>query len=317
MTKITTDMLCRCTGQAKRRKEESQEQFLKRVTHLFCAEKGIQAIDNLDHCRSLRVLYLYDNLISRIEHLDSLASITHLYLQNNHITRMENLSSLNKLTKLYLSGNAITVVEGLDSARNLKELHIAHQRMPEGEKLLFEPRSLQAIAMSLEVLNVSENGLDSIEELGCLTELNHFAATNNQLCHIKDLSKSLNRWSKLFKLDLLGNPICQHHKYRGKMITVCPYVSVLDGKEVTDMERQFLMNWKSMRTAQRHQRLAGLGLGHQQQQHKTTLPPIPPTMPPLPSRQPLRRKHLRGLSNPSAATVELPPLQQYTATTVT
>lgn len=141
MTKITTDMLCRCTGQAKRRKEESQEQFLKRVTHLFCAEKGIQAIvsvwtysynlqncttltricmyshstipqgyfnnfhasyvqDNLDHCRSLRVLYLYDNLISRIEHLDSLASITHLYLQNNHITRMENLSSLNKLTKL-------------------------------------------------------------------------------------------------------------------------------------------------------------------------------------------------------------------------
>lgn len=82
------------------------------------------------------------------------------------------------------------------------------------------------------------------------------------------------------------------------------------------MERQFLMNWKSMRTAQRHQRLAaGLDLGRQQ--HQPTLPPIPPTMPPLPSRQPLKRKHLRGLPKPSAATVELPPLQQYMATTVT
>ena len=48
----------------------------------------------------------------------------------------------------YLSGNAITVVEGLESAKDLKELHIAHQRMPEGEKLLFEPRSLQAVAVS-------------------------------------------------------------------------------------------------------------------------------------------------------------------------
>ena len=45
----------------------------------------------------------------------------------------------------YLGGNAITVVEGLEQAKELRELHIENQRLIEGEKLLFDPRSLQAI----------------------------------------------------------------------------------------------------------------------------------------------------------------------------
>lgn len=45
----------------------------------------------------------------------------------------------------YLGGNAITVVEGLDEAKELRELHIENQRLIEGEKLLFDPRSLLAI----------------------------------------------------------------------------------------------------------------------------------------------------------------------------
>ena len=48
----------------------------------------------------------------------------------------------------YLNGNAITVVEGLEELKKLSELHIAHQRLPEGEKLLFDPRSLSAVAVS-------------------------------------------------------------------------------------------------------------------------------------------------------------------------
>lgn len=48
----------------------------------------------------------------------------------------------------YLSGNAITVVEGLETLHNLRELSIANQRLPEGEKLLFDPRSLLAISVS-------------------------------------------------------------------------------------------------------------------------------------------------------------------------
>lgn len=47
----------------------------------------------------------------------------------------------------YLNGNTITVVEGLEALKSLTELHVAQQRLPEGEKLLFDPRTVQALAV--------------------------------------------------------------------------------------------------------------------------------------------------------------------------
>ena len=40
-------------------------------------------------------------------------------------------------------------MEGLERLENLRELHIEKQTLPPGEKLLFEPRSLQALAVSI------------------------------------------------------------------------------------------------------------------------------------------------------------------------
>ena len=48
----------------------------------------------------------------------------------------------------YLGGNAITVVEGLNQLPELRELHIENQQFPSGEQLLFDPRTLVAIAVS-------------------------------------------------------------------------------------------------------------------------------------------------------------------------
>ena len=45
MPRLTVELLCRCTGHAtKRRRDENQEQFLSRITHLYCSEKGIEKI---------------------------------------------------------------------------------------------------------------------------------------------------------------------------------------------------------------------------------------------------------------------------------
>ena len=41
---MTVDLLLKCTGQAKRKRDETREQFLRRITHLYCSEKGIEAI---------------------------------------------------------------------------------------------------------------------------------------------------------------------------------------------------------------------------------------------------------------------------------
>lgn len=47
------------------------------------------------------------------------------------------------------------MLEGLEDLTQLSELHIAHQRLEEGEKLLFDPRTLKAISVSSALLRAS------------------------------------------------------------------------------------------------------------------------------------------------------------------
>lgn len=44
-------------------------------------------------------------------------------------------------------------MEGLEKLESLRELHIEKQNLPPGEKLLFEPRSLEALSVSTKILN--------------------------------------------------------------------------------------------------------------------------------------------------------------------
>ncbi len=97
-------------------------------------------------CRLLTVIYLYDNMLTKIENLNFAENLTHLYLQNNRIHKLENLDCCLKLQKLYLGGNHIQVLEGLDRCIHLTEIYVENQRLPEGEKLVFEPRTLQCLS---------------------------------------------------------------------------------------------------------------------------------------------------------------------------
>ena len=57
MPRLSVELLCRCTGHAnKRRKDESQEQFLARVTHLYCSEKNIEYIVSI---YIIYIIYIY------------------------------------------------------------------------------------------------------------------------------------------------------------------------------------------------------------------------------------------------------------------
>lgn len=58
---------------------------LSKLTHLKLNNKRIQKVgDEIENqCRSLKVLYLYDNLIQEIEGLGGLKSLIQLSLYNN------------------------------------------------------------------------------------------------------------------------------------------------------------------------------------------------------------------------------------------
>ncbi|NXL87681.1 PPR42 phosphatase, partial [Alectura lathami] len=250
MVRLTMELVAKSISH-KNRREEGLGQYLQRTTHLNLSDKNIDAIGDISSCKNLRVLYLYDNQISQIQNMGFASSITHLYLQNNCISCIENLSSLKKLEKLYLGGNCITVVEGLDELKEIRELHVENQRLPLGKKLLFDPRSLRSLAKSLSVLNISNNSIDGLEELAVLENLCHLRAADNQLQHMKDLEAVLKKWTKLRSVDLTGNPVCRTPKYRDRMVVQSQTLESLDGKEIKEMERQFLMNWEASRAARK------------------------------------------------------------------
>ncbi|XP_047581274.1 protein phosphatase 1 regulatory subunit 42 isoform X2 [Lutra lutra] len=184
MVRLTLDLIAK-NSNLKPRKEETTSRYLKKITHINFSDKNIDAIEDLSPCKNLSVLYLYDNRISQMTNLNYATNLTHLYLQNNCLSCIENLRSLKKLEKLYLGGNYIAVIEGLEGLEGLRELHVESQRLPLGEKLLFDPRTLHSLAKSLSILNISNNNIDDIRDLEILENLNQLIAVDNRLLHVK------------------------------------------------------------------------------------------------------------------------------------
>lgn len=131
-------------------KNENLDHYLKRLTHLTLngtPKRLLQRIQNLHHCPSLQVLYLYDNAILTIENLDVVPYITHLHLQNNQIERLENLEPLTKMEKLYVEGNHIARLEGLQDSHSLQELHLANQVLAPEVEFSFHMESINILAV--------------------------------------------------------------------------------------------------------------------------------------------------------------------------
>ncbi|XP_027032144.1 protein phosphatase 1 regulatory subunit 42 [Tachysurus fulvidraco] len=251
MVRLTVDLIGRSNKGLKSSRNVSMQHYLKKLTHLNFSNRNIDDIDDISICRNLTVLYLYDNQITHICNLNFASNLKHLYLQNNKLTHIENLSCLQKLSKLFLGGNSITLVEGLEQLRELKELHIQGQRLPPGEKLLFDPRTVSSLSESLCVLNINNNNIDEILDLSVLNKLTHLYAADNQLADIQELETVFSQWPQLQRMDLSGNPVCHKPKYRDRLITICTRLEELDGKGITEMSRQFLINWKASKDARK------------------------------------------------------------------
>lgn len=124
---ITIELIKSGSSHTKHRKQETVQEFLKRLTHLHLNSKHISKIacflsefllflvinsllhfqSALDECVNLEVLYLYDNELKLIENLGPLSKLTHLYLQDNQISAISNIGHLTKLEKLSLDRNHI------------------------------------------------------------------------------------------------------------------------------------------------------------------------------------------------------------------
>jgi len=97
--------------------------------------------------------------------------------------------------------------------------------------------------------------LDTLSEIGPLRNLDQLNASNNLLNDMKELVLLLKCWPRLWKLELIGNPLCLKNKYRERIIVLTPSLEYLDGKEIQELSRQFLQNWKSSKEVTQQQRM--------------------------------------------------------------
>ncbi|VDL60710.1 unnamed protein product [Hymenolepis diminuta] len=219
MVKVSPGLLLRSTSSNnKKREDESFENFMSKITHLYMNNKNIDDVgDTFRHCSRLQVLYLYENKLTSVPDLSANSNLTHLYLQQNNITRICGLERLVSLEKLFLSKNKISVLEGMECQKNLRELHIDHQRLAAGEEIIVDPRSTQSLR-SLRNLDISGSSLSCLEGLVHLTSLEHLDLSSNRLTNESELLNYLSQTTTLKDLSIAGNPLSKISRMNEKII---------------------------------------------------------------------------------------------------
>lgn len=190
----------------KQKSKFTKQAASKLITHIHLNDKYLKSID-LSACSTLTVLYLYNNQIEEIINLESAVNLESLYLQNNRIRRIENLQNLRKLKKLYLGRNEISVLEGLENMRKLQELYIEKQRLPCGESMCFDPRTIFALSQSLCILDVSYNQITSLAPLEELVNIQMLNAGYNKLCDAEEVCKTIQNWYYLEEATFTGKDL--------------------------------------------------------------------------------------------------------------
>ncbi len=244
--RISVDLVLRCATQ-RFRKGETQDAYVKRITHINLADKGIEKIENLETFENLQALYLYDNCITIIENLDFAAHLTHLYLQDNCIRSISGLSHCPNLQKLFLGGNQIERVDGLEEQQYLNELQLQYQKSSVG--LAFDIETLKALSGSLLFLNISNCRISDTSALAVLSRLEKLDLSNNEVFTVEQCMEFLHPdcCGSLQVLDLRNNPVCKAAKYRDYVSLSGQFLTELDGKPITETEREFLGTFVSMR----------------------------------------------------------------------
>ena len=74
-------------------------------------------------------------------------------------------------------------MEGLEGLKSLRELHVENQRLPEGEKLIWDPRSLRILSVSASVPSSTYVHVHMVCVSQC-TYVHVYVRTYSYHCHI-------------------------------------------------------------------------------------------------------------------------------------
>ena len=172
-----------------------------------------------------------------------LDKITQLNLHGNRIDQMEGFMDLVNLKKLYLEKNCLSKIDGLDNCRRLEELWIGNQDIAPSQEFLFDEYSLAAISETLRLLDVPNSNVRHPKPLYYLERLDTLNLRDNQIEDFEqEVCPMLQTMNSVRILTLKNNPVTNITKYRDQVVLLSKSIKELDGKDVTDSERQYLVN---------------------------------------------------------------------------
>ncbi|KAH8866195.1 Protein tilB like [Schistosoma japonicum] len=120
MVLITEDLI--------RKRAEHNDGEIYSLEEISLHQQHIERIDHIQNwCKSLRILYLQNNLIPKIENLSKLKRLEYLNLALNNIEKIENLEGCESLKKLDLTINFVGDLMSIESLINvhfLEELYL-------------------------------------------------------------------------------------------------------------------------------------------------------------------------------------------------
>jgi hypothetical protein len=141
------------------------------------------------------------------------------------------------LRKLYLDENEIKIIQGLEECVNLEELHLARQRLPSFSIVEFHPDSLNSIARSLHVLEISGNNISRLRPFTILYNLRKFLCKDNSVVEFGEV-EAIVQLHHLEEANFSGNPCCTLFKYRDIVVgSANDHFTILDEIPIPSHQR--------------------------------------------------------------------------------
>ena len=211
---------------------------VQNITYLDLSGKYIQSLDGIQRFTGLKVLIVGGNELSDLRPLSGLQTLQYLDISGQNITDLTPVSGLTGLLALDASDNAISSVEPLSSLVNLERLDISNNpinslngmnglrslkrftangiaisggdlsalsELSELIEVYMSGSGLESIeglnTDSLEILDISYNGITSLEDIITAGHLKNLNVSENNIQMIPSLGGCAN----LVSLDISGN----------------------------------------------------------------------------------------------------------------
>lgn len=134
-----------------------------------------------------------------------------------------------------IQGNDITRVDGLEGLVMLQELVLDRNRIK-----YVDPNSFAGLP-SLRELRLEENGLRSLANLNVMERLSGLFLGYNRVVDPADLDRLVGL-TALLEINLANNPVVRKQVYRAVLLGKLPSLRMIDGREVTAEERDYVMS---------------------------------------------------------------------------